>query len=273
MLLLGPAERADVIVDFTDVPAATVDLLNLGPDEPFGGGVPGADFEIARPRHDRSGDAASTCWLAGPDTTTPPRPAARLPAITPLTARQERPLALLEEMSDVAGVTPPAEAMLGTVGRNVGHGTGTGTPMMWMDPVTENPALGATEVWEFYNFTADAHPIHVHEVQFQVVNRQPISFSEAEEIGRSRRRARGRGPSAGAVGGRVQGHGHRLPRRGHADPREVRDRRPLRVALPHRRARGQRDDAALPRGTTATGGARVISRTARHAGEVSTHRG
>ena len=41
-----------------------------------------------------------------------------------------------------------------------------------MDDVTENPAVGATEVWEIYNFTADAHPIHVHLVQFQVVNRQ-----------------------------------------------------------------------------------------------------
>jgi len=32
--------------------------------------------------------------------------------------------------------------------------------------------LGATEVWEIYNFTVDAHPIHIHEVQFEVVNRE-----------------------------------------------------------------------------------------------------
>ena len=37
--------------------------------------------------------------------------------------------------------------------------------------VTENPAVGATEVWEFYNTTGDAHPMHVHEVVFEVVNR------------------------------------------------------------------------------------------------------
>jgi FtsP/CotA-like multicopper oxidase with cupredoxin domain len=41
-------------------------------------------------------------------------------------------------------------------------------------PITENPALGSTEIWEIYNFTEDAHPIHIHEVQFQVVNRQPF---------------------------------------------------------------------------------------------------
>jgi FtsP/CotA-like multicopper oxidase with cupredoxin domain len=45
---------------------------------------------------------------------------------------------------------------------------------MWMEPVTENPAVGATEVWEFYNTTIDAHPMHVHEVVFQVVNRQAL---------------------------------------------------------------------------------------------------
>ena len=48
-----------------------------------------------------------------------------------------------------------------------------------MDPVTENPALGSTEVWEFYNATADAHPMHVHEVAFEVVNRQEIFVDES----------------------------------------------------------------------------------------------
>ena len=40
--------------------------------------------------------------------------------------------------------------------------------------VTENPAVGATEVWEMYNTTSDAHPMHIHEVVFEVVNRQKI---------------------------------------------------------------------------------------------------
>jgi FtsP/CotA-like multicopper oxidase with cupredoxin domain len=45
---------------------------------------------------------------------------------------------------------------------------------LWMDPVTENPAAGATEVWEMYNTTGDAHPMHIHEVVFEVVNRQGL---------------------------------------------------------------------------------------------------
>jgi FtsP/CotA-like multicopper oxidase with cupredoxin domain len=52
-------------------------------------------------------------------------------------------------------------------------------PMMWNDPITENPGVGDTEIWEIYNFTADAHPIHLHQVQFQVVNRQPL-LTDAE---------------------------------------------------------------------------------------------
>jgi FtsP/CotA-like multicopper oxidase with cupredoxin domain len=50
-----------------------------------------------------------------------------------------------------------------------------------MDPITENPAVGATEIWEFYNATADAHPMHVHEVLFEVVNRQPIFIDEMNQ--------------------------------------------------------------------------------------------
>ena len=49
-----------------------------------------------------------------------------------------------------------------------------------MDPVTENPAVGATEVWEFYNTTADAHPMHIHEVVFEVVNREGWSSMTSE---------------------------------------------------------------------------------------------
>jgi len=39
---------------------------------------------------------------------------------------------------------------------------------------TENPQVGATEIWEVANLTEDAHPIHIHLVQFQVINRQDM---------------------------------------------------------------------------------------------------
>ncbi len=48
-LLMGLAERADLIVDFTNVPAGNYVLKNIGPDEPFGGGEPPTDFDFADP--------------------------------------------------------------------------------------------------------------------------------------------------------------------------------------------------------------------------------
>ena len=38
---------------------------------------------------------------------------------------------------------------------------------------------GEIEVWEIHNFTADAHPIHIHEITFEVVDRQPIGGGSA----------------------------------------------------------------------------------------------
>ena len=49
-----------------------------------------------------------------------------------------------------------------------------------MDPVSENPNVGATEVWELYNATADAHPMHIHEIAFEVVNRQALALDGDE---------------------------------------------------------------------------------------------
>jgi len=41
--------------------------------------------------------------------------------------------------------------------------------------VTENPGLNSIEQWDIYNFTVDAHPIHLHLVRFAVVDRQIIN--------------------------------------------------------------------------------------------------
>ncbi len=172
-LLMGLAERADVIVDFTNVPVGNYVLGNVGPDEPFGGGVPGVDFDPADP--DSTGQVMEfrVVPATAADPTTPPRFLV-LPALVPLPAETvTRPLALIEKMGmgyDADGnmLEGPVEALLGTVE------AGVATEKMWMEPVTENPAVGATEVWEFYNTTGDAHPMHVHEVTFEVVNREGL---------------------------------------------------------------------------------------------------
>ena len=75
----------------------------------------------------------------------------------------------------------PVEARLGDVDGDPNIGAGVWTPRMWMDPITENPQVGATELWEFYNATPDAHPMHIHEVLFQVVDRQDIFVDEVNK--------------------------------------------------------------------------------------------
>jgi len=60
----------------------------------------------------------------------------------------------------------PTHATLGTL-----TAAGDGNPLLWMQAITENPAPGATEVWEIHNTTEDAHPIHLHLVQFEIVER------------------------------------------------------------------------------------------------------
>jgi spore coat protein A, manganese oxidase len=179
-LLIAPAERADVIVDFSKVPRGTrIVLRNLGPDEPFGGDPhaepadPGTTGQVMMFRVRAAGS---------PDTSADPS-RLRFPEIKRLPkATKTRNVSLNEMMSMTVKAAPdaqgnvvldpagepfgPQEAALGTWTKTVGP-----QPKMWMDAVTENPAVGAVESWNIRNFTMDAHPIHIHLVQFQVVKR------------------------------------------------------------------------------------------------------
>jgi FtsP/CotA-like multicopper oxidase with cupredoxin domain len=167
-LLVAPAERADVIVDFTNVPVGSeVVMRNLGPDEPFGGGAPDEDFDAANPATTGQVMRFQVIPSRDRDISKPPHKL-KLPKLTPLGAPSNTRQVSLNEVDSavLAGVGPRA-ALLGTM-------NGSPNALEWADAITENPALGATEVWEMYNFTEDAHPIHVHEVQFQVVDREPL---------------------------------------------------------------------------------------------------
>ncbi|GAA2228374.1 multicopper oxidase domain-containing protein [Kitasatospora cystarginea] len=168
-LLTAPAERADVIVDFTSLPVGTeLYLVNEAPDAPFQGGTAGTDFEPADPRTTGQVMKFVVRPLTAPDTTVPPAHLA-LPAFRPLgPASRTRKLSLNEVNSARLNGVGPRAVLLGTLGPD-----GKPVLMGWDGPITEDPALGATEIWEFHNLTKDAHPIHIHEVQFQVVDRQP----------------------------------------------------------------------------------------------------
>jgi spore coat protein A len=192
---LGPAERADVIMDFGELPiGTTVTLLNLGPDEPFGGGDPDIDFEPSDP--ETTGQVMQFIVVGPgdglPDTSADPAlDELILPTIAPLDECDgecpHRTLSLAELDSQTVFVVENADgsisedpidgepfgprvALLGTYDPIAQESH----PMAWADALTENPEIDATEVWEIHNFTGDAHPIHVHQVQFEVLNRQNL---------------------------------------------------------------------------------------------------
>ncbi|MEO6966164.1 MAG: multicopper oxidase domain-containing protein, partial [Acidobacteriaceae bacterium] len=48
----------------------------------------------------------------------------------------------------------------------------------WSMPITENPVIDTTEIWELVNLTADSHPIHLHLVRFQILDRRPFDVME-----------------------------------------------------------------------------------------------
>jgi len=196
-LLMAPAERADVIMDFTNVPVGTeIILQNIGPDEPFGGGLPGLDFDPADP--DSTGQVMQFRVKAAtsPDNSILPvnLPAAPLPGppdATRTVSLNEEGSASVKASDDGSGnlvldcatgeLFGPTSALLGTLNPD-----NSGNPLLWSDLITENPALGTTEEWEIHNFTEDAHPIHIHQVHFEVVNREAagvIRDPEAWETG------------------------------------------------------------------------------------------
>jgi spore coat protein A len=91
------------------------------------------------------------------------------PAITALTPTGgTRGLGLFEGLDEYGRLQP----LLGTIEDG---------SMVLTDPITENPMLNDVEMWEIYNATADAHPIHLHLVSFQIVNRESFTGTLEEK--------------------------------------------------------------------------------------------
>jgi FtsP/CotA-like multicopper oxidase with cupredoxin domain len=179
-LLMAPAERADVIVDFTNVRVGTeIYLVNDGPDAPFGGISLEdlSDWESTGQVMKFRVKAATSPDTSILPTTLPAKPPLGMAHVTRATSLNEEESGSVRVSEDDQGnivldcetgeVFGPTSALLGTLNPD-----GTGNPLKWSDLITENPTLGNVETWEFHNFTEDAHPIHIHQVHFEVVNRQ-----------------------------------------------------------------------------------------------------
>lgn len=161
-LRLAPGERADVIVDLTGIPEGTrIELENAAP-APYPDGDP-VDEHTSRVMQLR------VVAPGAPDTTVVPAQLADIPALGP--PDRVRTLTLFE-LED------------GTTGDPLGvflDGKHWGPP----GSVSEQPVVGTTEVWELVNLTMDAHPIHVHLIDFQVLGRQPFDADAYEDAYRA----------------------------------------------------------------------------------------
>ncbi len=133
-LNLAPGERADLLVDFSPYAGRTIHLRNSA-------------FEILEFRV-----ASSPSQL------------------TPMPTQLR-----------TVGIPKPDSARA-TVNRTITlneYKDGVGNSMVmllnrkhWHEPVTESPRLNATEIWEFVNLTEDTHPMHLHLVRFQLLDRR-----------------------------------------------------------------------------------------------------
>lgn len=155
-VLVAPAERLDLIVDFSRFTPGTVLTMRNDANAPYPGGGGGdaipeiMQFRVTRP-------------LSSPDTSAAPEAltGSALPAMAALApgAATRRQIVVYEWDDDVTG--NPIRSLL--------------NGKYFEDPVSDFVQAGGTEIWEFVNLTPDVHPLHVHLVEFQVLNRQPIN--------------------------------------------------------------------------------------------------
>jgi len=133
-LEIAPAERADLVIDFSQHRSRQVVLKSDA--------LVVMQFRVSSQKVD--------------DPSALPPALRAVPKIQESRAVQTRLLTLNEYVNKAGN---PVMLLL-----NAAH---------WKMPVTEKPVLGSTEIWSLINPTNDSHPIHLHLVRFQILDRQP----------------------------------------------------------------------------------------------------
>jgi spore coat protein A, manganese oxidase len=134
-LFIAPAERMDVIVDFTNHSGQEILLKD----------------ETSAVMQVRVSSAVTTDISSSPMTLRP------VPRIQESQAVKTRVLTL-NEYQDLSG-NPVLMLLNGA---------------RWHEPITENPVINTAEIWSLVNLTDDSHPIHLHLVRFQILDRRPF---------------------------------------------------------------------------------------------------
>jgi spore coat protein A len=150
-MIVAPAERADIVVDFREAAGRTVSLRHQT--------QPILEFRVAA--------------------------AAQTPAKAPPLPSRLRNIAKLEPSSAVkTRVLTLNDYRDRALHRMLMLLNGT----RWGQPVTENPELDSVEIWSLLNVTEDMHPIHLHLVRFQILDRQTFDVDEYATSGKLRMR-------------------------------------------------------------------------------------
>lgn len=154
ILAIEPAERADLIIDFSEYEGQTIRLKNdLGPDvDPEDETDDIMQFKVSQP-------------LSGMDKSALPRNLSHIPTL------KNNKISALRNLKLVGSTDEFGRPLLLLDNKK------------WMDPVTENPLLGTTEIWSFMNITGFVHPIHIHLIEFQVLDRRPFDLDKYNESG------------------------------------------------------------------------------------------
>ena len=183
-LVSEPGSRYDIVFDFKGLQGQRIIMENTGGDEPFGGDIPGPQvfsetnrvmaFDVADVNNQTDAFDPDDIGAYGGNT----NPVARVRKVALFEGMDEfgrlQPLlGTAEPATDYQGnpinwPNTPAYVNAGLVGQMEGS-------VAWHSPTTENPALGDTEIWEIYNATGDAHPVHLHLVNFEVLDRKEFT--------------------------------------------------------------------------------------------------
>jgi len=150
--LIAPSERADILIDFSNVPAGTKIILQNTANQPFPGGDPNDP--------DTTGQVMRFEVLNTPAVHPSPLPAT---------------LITIPTFVETEGIGNPKLFTLNEQESDVGEPVAVLLDGQHFDAdVTETPNVGTTEAWYFQNLSEDAHPIHVHLVEFLLEDRQNI---------------------------------------------------------------------------------------------------
>lgn len=146
-LALAPAERADIVLDFSGCSGQRFTLINQSESL--------MEFRVGG----KQGESQAN--IATPQRFSAPRRLRTIERIPESAAVRTRTLTLNEYMH------PHTHVMLMLLNGKY-----------WHDPITETPRLNTVEIWNLVNTTQDVHPIHLHLVRFQLLNRRAFDVDD-----------------------------------------------------------------------------------------------